>query len=299
MIAAANDIIPPDWPRWSTAKPSVVKPLTGGLTNQSFLIIAGNDRLVLRKNSAISEALDLNRSAEAAALRHAYKAGLCAPVIYCDPGHQYLVTRYIEGEPWCAGGADALKQLAQLVRSIHALPAIDTQLEIDDKVASYWRSIDDGADFYTALRALNPKLQRHIAIAKSLNDGVCLCHNDLLMANLIAVDNGNLYAIDWEYAAMGDPFYELAVIVEEYRLEKRQQQWLLAEYLNRPATQIDWQRLDHWRVIYGYLSVLWYAVQWCSGAMRQPHINDEIRDRASNLFALSSAILQLKKTKLF
>ncbi|WP_308364844.1 MULTISPECIES: phosphotransferase [unclassified Microbulbifer] len=125
-----------------------------------------------------------------------------------------------------------------------------------------------------------------------LEHRICLCHNDLLMANLIAVDNGNLYAIDWEYAAMGDPFYELAVIVEEYRLEKRQQQWLLAEYLHRPATQVDWQRLDHWRVIYGYLSVLWYAVQWCSGAMSQPHINDEIRDRASNLSALSSTICE-------
>jgi len=290
MSVTPPDIIPPDWQRWSASKPSVVRRLNGGLTNQSFLIAAGNNKLVLRKNSRISEALDLNRSAEAAALHHADRAGLCAPVIYCDPGRRYLVTRYIQGEPWCADGIGALKQLAQLVRSIHVLPAIDAQLEIDDKTASYWHSIDGGADFYTTLRALDPKLQRHIAIAKSLNDSVCLCHNDLLMENLIAVDNGNLYAIDWEYAAMGDPFYELAVIVEEYRMARRQQQCFLAEYLNRPVTEMDWQRLEHWRVIYGYLSVLWYAVQWCTGAMSQSHINNKIRDRASHLFALSSAI---------
>ncbi len=290
MSATPPDIIPHDWQHWSASRPSVVKQLTGGLTNQSFLITAGKNLLVLRKSSAISEALDLNRGGEAAALYHADKAGLCAPAVYCDPRHQYLVTRYIKGEPWSKDKDGALKQLAQLVRSIHALPAIDARLDIDDKVASYWRSIDERADFYKKLRTLEHEVQQHIAIAKSLNNGVYLCHNDLLATNLIAADNGNLYAIDWEYAAMGDPFYELAVIVEEYGLEKQEQQSLLSEYLNRPISETDWQRLDHWRVIYRYLSLLWYAVQWCTGTMIEPHINDEIRNRARDLSALSSAI---------
>lgn len=258
-------IIPPDWQRWSACKPTLVKPLTGGLTNQSFLIEANNERLVLRRNSAISEALDLNRNAEAAALRHAGKAGLCAPVIHCDPGHQYLVTRYIQGQPWRAGEVDALKQLAQMLRAIHELPAIDARLDIEDKVASYWRAIDGGADFYRELQAQGKKVQRHIAIAKSLSERVCLCHNDLLPANLIADERGNLYAIDWEYAAMGDPFHDLAVVVEENGLDKSQTQLILHEYLGRPAGSVDWQRLDHWRAIYRHLSMLWYAVQWSAG----------------------------------
>lgn len=284
----ASAIIPPDWPRWSAASPTVVKPLTGGLTNRSFLIEADSELLVLRRNSAISEALDLNREAEAAALRHADQAGLCAPVIYCDPNHQYLVTRYIQGQSRRVTEAESLKQLAQLLRRIHALPAIDAHLDVEDKIANYWRSIDEHADFYQELRALDQKLRRHIAIAQALNDGICLCHNDLLMANLITAGDGKLYAIDWEYAAMGDPFYELAVIVEEYGLEKLQQQLLLSEYLDRPTTQTDWQRLDHWRVIYGYLSLLWYAVQYSTGAMSRPGSSAEIIAKAGSLSALSS-----------
>ncbi|WP_346838137.1 choline kinase family protein [Microbulbifer sp. SAOS-129_SWC] len=284
------DIIPPDWQRWSATEPSLAGSLSGGLTNRSYLIVAGGEQLVLRRNSANSAALDINRSAESAALRRADNAGLCAPLIYCDPGHQYLVTRYIHGEPWRAAGAAALKQLVQLVRSIHALPAIDACLDIDDKVASYWRSIDEGADFYTELRALEQKVQRHIAGAKSLNNGACLCHNDLLMTNLIVAENEILYAIDWEYAAMGDPFYELAVIVEEHRLDKRQQELLLTEYLRRLTTQIDWQRLDHWRVIYRYLSVLWYAVQWCTGAMMERRVKNDIINNARSLFVLVSSV---------
>lgn len=276
MTVVSNDIIPADWQHWSATEPTVIRPLTGGLTNRSFLIDADDKLLVLRNNSPISEALDLNRAAEADALHLADKAGLCAPVIHCDSDHQYLVTRYIEGEPWSEDGENALKQLAQLLRNIHALPPIDTHLDIETKIASYWRSIDASAEFYKELQEIDEKAQRHIAVADSLSDGICLCHNDLLPANLITANNRKLYAIDWEYAAMGDPFYELAVIVEERGLVKQQQKLLLSEYLGRPATQTDWQRLDHWRIIYGYLSLLWYAIQWNTGTGNDPGIRDTI-----------------------
>ncbi|SHF26861.1 thiamine kinase [Microbulbifer donghaiensis] len=290
MSTSPTDIVPADWPHWSVFEPAVVQPLPGGLTNQSYLIVAGKEKWVLRKNSAISDALDLNRSAEVAALSHADKAGLCAPLIYCDPNHQYLVTRFVEGKPWRASGNGELKQLARLLRRIHALPAIDARLDAGAKAASYWQSIDERADFCEPLRALAQQAPQYIAAALDMSTGACLCHNDLLASNLIAGEDGNLYAVDWEYTAMGDPFYELAVIVEEYRLNKQRQQLLLAEYLNRPLSRQDWRRLDRWRVIYGYLTLLWYAVQWCTGAMHEPQINDEIRNRISSLSMRVSAI---------
>lgn len=283
MNHSSSDIIPADWGRWSASRPSVVRPLEGGLTNKSFLIAAGDDLLVLRKNSAISDALDLNRAAEAEALGLADNAGLCAPVIHCDPDHRYLVTRYIDGALWDSKDTDALQQLAALLRSIHALPSIDARLDLEQKIANYWRSIDSNAEFYTALRALAAKVKRHITQISASGGALCLCHNDLLKTNLIVSDNGRLHAIDWEYAAMGDPFYELAVIVEEYKLDTTQQQFLLSEYLLRAVTRHDWQRLDHWQIIYGYLSVLWYAVQWSGGAMTESRIKDRILNEADGL----------------
>ena len=290
MNAPKSAIIPPDWQRWSNAKPTVIRSLTGGLTNRNYLVVADRQHLVLRKNSAISVALDLNRSAETDALCHADKAGLCAPVIYSDPGHQYLVTRYIEGQQWSCAGQSELGRLAQLLRRIHALPAIEARLDIETKVANYWRSIDEAADFYRELCLLDRNIRPHIASAHSMSDGACLCHNDLLPANLVAAVDGNLYAIDWEYAATGDPFYELAVIVEEYGLERRQRDWLLSNYLNRVVEEAERQRLEHWQLIYGYLSTLWYAVQWCTGAMADASIQDDIKRKIRNLSALSSSV---------
>ena len=286
----SSDIIPADWARWSASRPSVVRPLEGGLTNRSFLIASEEDLLVLRKNSPISDALDLNRAAEAEALRLADKAGLCAPLIHCDPGHGYLVTRYIEGALWDSESAGALQQLAALLRSIHDLPSIDARLDLEQKIARYWQSIDSSAEFYAALSDLAARVERHITQVSELGGTVCLCHNDLLKTNLIVSDNGCLHAIDWEYAATGDPFYELAVIVEEYELGTTQQRLLLAEYLLRPVKPLDWQRLGHWRVIYRYLSVLWYAVQWTGGAMTDSTIKDRIFNEAKGLSKSASEI---------
>ncbi|WP_444884306.1 phosphotransferase family protein [Microbulbifer sp. PSTR4-B] len=76
----------------------------------------------------------------------------------------------------------------------------------------------------------------------------------LSTGNLITEKTGRLYAIDWEYAAMGDRFYDLAVIIEEHQLNRIQQQSLLELYLRcNPAG-------GHWRRVYKYQNLLWYAV---------------------------------------
>lgn len=292
MDLPSNDIIPADWSQWSATQPTVIGPLLGGLTNQSFLISANNSVLVLRLNSAISTALDLNREAEAQALQLASAAKITAEVVYCDPHYHYLITRHLAGKSFLPT-AQGLTQLAKLLQKIHQLPAIDAVLDINAKVASYWRAINPQLAFIPALKTLDTKIHQHIASAEKLSSGLCLCHNDLLVDNLIVIEssndndnnnnNGKLFAIDWEYAAMADCFYELSVIVEGHGLNPSQQKSLLMSYLERPASEHDWQRLYHWRVIYNYFTLLWYVVQFSTGAMVGPSIEQQINQQIEHL----------------
>lgn len=267
MADLPSDIIPADWQRWSSAQPTLLRPLGGGLTNSNYLLRAGERKLVLRHNSPISSALDLDRAAEVSALQVADRARLCAPLVHADPAHKYLVTEYLEGHAFRHKDETALSRLAALVRNIHALPAIDAKLDIRSKAERYWQAIDNDAEFFRSLSPIRQSVEVHINQAASLCCGLKLCHNDLIAANLIATNSDGLYAIDWEYAAMGDAFYELAVIVEEHQLSESARQQLLEHYLSREAGQDDRQRLQHWRVVYRYLTMLWYAVQYCNGAM--------------------------------
>lgn len=261
MSAEAEKLLASEWQKWSDIPPQLIRPLTGGLTNRSFLLTVGGERLVLRVNASNSRALDLDRAAEADALRRASARGLCAPLVYIDPEHRYLLTRFIEGVSLDLNHPRALVQIAELLRQIHQLPPTSTQLDIAAKANRYWQSIDHAAPFFQPLSKLHASMQSLLQQHNADPEAYRLCHNDLLPDNCILDASGKLRAIDWEYAAVGDPFFDLATVTRGYRLDRRQQQALLTNYLQRPASETDQHRLAHWQRVYRYLSVLWYAVQ--------------------------------------
>ncbi|CAA0090612.1 Thiamine kinase [Zhongshania aliphaticivorans] len=282
MMSRQSAIIPADWHLWSREKPSLIRPLLGGLTNKSYLISADGVDMVLRENSALSAALNLDRKVESQVMRSADSAELCAPLVHYDAQNQYMVSRYVQGGDWQADNA-GLQSLAQLLQRIHSLPAVEGYLDINVKAEHYWSEINIGEEFYDDLKKLSSQVIPHIKQAEKLNTACCVCHNDLLLENLIVSDDGCLYAIDWEYAAMGDAFYELAVIVEGHSLDEGKQQLLLSKYLQRSLLSKDWQRLYHWRIIYCYLTVLWYAVQFSVDPMGAKTGSDNIVEQIQAL----------------
>ena len=263
-----------DWPAWCRRQPRVVRQLKGGRTNDSYLLQAGHRHYVLRINSSSSDALDLDRSAEISAFNTAAKAGIGAQLVYCDPRQHYLVTRYIAGRQWrstdlCVDGG--VERLASLVRAIHHLEPVGKVLDIRHKAENYWAHLPQNATLAEQLSALRPQVEVHIAAAEQHNSGLLLCHNDLLAENLIVGDKARLYAIDWEYAALGDPYFDLAVIVEEHGLDNRLIERLLSAYHGSDRLADYNRRLYHHRVIYCYVTLLWYGVKYS----RQPDADIE------------------------
>ena len=55
------------------------------------------------------------------------------------------------------------------------------------------------------------------------------CHNDLLNANFID-DGARIRIIDWEYAGMGDPFFDLGNFSINHELTPDEDEILLAAY---------------------------------------------------------------------
>ena len=82
----------------------------------------------------------------------------------------------------------------------------------------------------------------------------CLCHNDLNSANII--EGQGLTLIDWEYAAIGDPLFDLATIAEHHQYDASLTKVLLDAYFN-PASDEVTDRLKKYRVLYRCLLVLW------------------------------------------
>ena len=70
------------------------------------------------------------------------------------------------------------------------------------------------------------------------------CHNDLLAANFIAGEQ-HLWIVDWEYAGMGDRYFDLANFAVNNELDDGGEAGTARVLLRRAARRRDgWRRCD-------------------------------------------------------
>ena len=138
--------------------------------------------------------------------------------------------------------------LALLLRSLHALPAVGRAFKPLKAAGRYARQIgtvDAG------------KLFERAALAHTLIEPYTpvLCHNDLFCENIIECDG--LTLIDWEYAGPGDPFFDLAIVVQHHGLKAGPAGHLLWAYLQHEPRRADHERLAKQCRFYQALLDLW------------------------------------------
>ncbi len=85
------------------------------------------------------------------------------------------------------------------------------------------------------------------------------CHNDLLNANFID-DGSRIRIVDWEYAGMGDPFFDLGNFSINHELTPDEDALLLAAYDGevRPSRLA---RLTLMRVVSDFREAMWGVLQ--------------------------------------
>ena len=85
------------------------------------------------------------------------------------------------------------------------------------------------------------------------------CHNDLLAANVID-DGARLRIVDWEYAGMGDPFFDLANFSVNVELDEGGRAALLAAYFGE-ARESDLATVELMRFMSDFREAMWGVVQ--------------------------------------
>lgn len=219
-------------PMWRGARDLKTSPLGGGITNQNFRVDVGGESFVLRIGGADTELLGINRQHEWAANTAAARIGIAPEVVYLIEPEGYLVTRFLTARPLPRNEMsqpENIWRVAAALRRIHALPSILGTF-------SPFRTVEDSAaiaeryhvPFPTNFEWLTRRI-REIEGALARDPFTpCPCHNDLLNENFL--DDGNIRIIDWEYAGMGDPAFDLANFAAHHQLNDEQDQLLLEDY---------------------------------------------------------------------
>ena len=173
-------------------------------------------RIRLRATRSGSEALEQ----ELAAWQPASANGLAPQVVYTD--HIALVIcRRIEPAMKPVPAAT----LGALCRDIHALPVTLPRLSLQTEIDTYLRALPR-AQQCEWQRAMH---ERHVGEALTLleRDTTTFCHNDLTEGNLMS-DGDRLVAIDWEYAAMGSRYFDIAIAAGSRTLPEQREMYQAA-----------------------------------------------------------------------
>jgi len=277
--------------RWQPAAlgpAQLVCELKGGLSNHNLLFHCAQQWLVLRLDRIDTRLNRLDRELEYRIMRDAARAGLAPRPRYLDSRRGVLVHDYV-GElpatvralperhrpqtPGRRGGRPAVSAmtthsaLAALLRAIHRLPPRAPRLQLAAQLAHY-QSIATQA---TPLEAADAALARSAGYCAAKLDRdsgePVLCHNDLLWANRVW-HQGRLLALDWEYAASGSRWFDLAVASSEQ--PEAAALGLLEAYLGRPSAAWERELLRCGRCLHAYLSWLWQRANTPRDAMCRP-----------------------------
>jgi thiamine kinase-like enzyme len=245
----------------------------GGLSNDNFLLSAGDEALVLRLDGIDPAVNSLDRRAEQRILGVAAGAGIAPTPRFAAPEAGILVTRYLSPDPE-AHGASA-RDLAALLRNIHALDAPAPALELAPRLERYRASVTAASASHELLRpALTREMQATAEALDALPGNAVLCHNDLSPGNLLT-HKGRLIALDWEYAARGSRWLDIATAARQWApADDAAGENLLEQYLQRPARQAERECFLRAGALAAYLESLWLAANGREGPAAPEHWRD-------------------------
>jgi len=239
--------------------------LSGGITNRNFLITAAgtSERYVIRLAGNDTHLLGISREVEHAATVAAAGVGIGPEVTAFIRPEGYLVTRFIDGRPVSLEEVRQpamLRRVADSVRRVHGGPAIPG-LFVPLRIVEAYLALATSRGVpqpvaWDEAHAAGRRIERAL-----LDSPIDLrpCHNDLLNANFID-DGERIRIVDWEYAGMGDPFFDLGNFSVNHDLTPVEDAILLEAYEGevRPSRLA---RLALMRVVSDFREAMWGVLQ--------------------------------------
>ena len=194
---------------------------------------------MLRVGGKGTRLLGIDRGREHTCTAIAAQVGVGAEVIHFLASEDALVTRFITGNgitPETAAQPATLRRIVNSMQRYHKGPAFPGTFSPFDTVRDYHKkALERGVTFPESLPqvyALMAQIEEAIGPLHQPTP----CHNDLLASNFID-DGRNIWILDWEYAAMGDIFFDLGNFAVNQTLDDEQCAELLRYYFGeaRPA----------------------------------------------------------------
>ena len=251
---------------WKGERP-VVSQLSGGLTNENYLVEARGHRYVMRIPGRSTELLSIDRANEVFNTKAAASAGIGPRVLEHVPGLDILVLEFIPGRTMSAKTLQSKEmpaRMAESFRRLHASPRFLKDFNMFRLIEDYLGIVDGHGvtipDGYSDWLPTIARIEHAVAVGALPS---APCHNDLLCENFI--DDGEaLRIVDYELSGNNDPCFDLGNTAQEAEFDQDQRAALCTAYFGRQNAQEFTRQLARMK-LFALMSdvgwTLWGAIQ--------------------------------------
>jgi thiamine kinase-like enzyme len=200
-----------------------ITPLSGGLTNENYLVEAGDTKCVMRLPGQSTELLSIDRANEVFNTKAAATTGVGPKVLEHVAGVDVMVLEFIPGPTMSAKALQSPRMAARMAQSFHRLHAAPRFLQDFDMfrlIEHYLRIVGEHevtipADYREWLPTVGD-IERAVRTAALPS---APCHNDLLCENFID-DGAALRIVDYELSGNNDPCFDLGNTAQEAEFDQ-------------------------------------------------------------------------------
>lgn len=256
------------------APPEIVTHLTRGTTHRAVKVCgptaSGSRCFVIRYASRDPATLAMPPEHERRVMQQAYSMGLAPRLVHWYDNARVTVSEFIDGHMDTPEPA----LLGQTLRRIHGLPIKADPISLSNHLQRYTsHAIERGVAPEQLIDPNFEPLARAISLLES--SAPVLCHNDLGRGNLI-ITGEQAVVIDWEYAAMGNRYFDLAAATAGW--PELDPGAVIAAAIPRDFSPMEWQAALG---VYAALEWNWYQA---SGLPMPEHLSaDALVERLNSL----------------
>jgi len=244
-------------------RPLSISPLSGGLTNENYLVELEGTKYVMRLPGKSTEMLSIDRENEVFNTIAAASTGIGPRVLEHVPGVDVMVLEFIPGPTMSAKTLQSPRMMARMAQSfhrLHAAPRFLHDFNMFRLIDQYLRIVDEnGVPIPDGYRDWLPnvgQIERAVEVAGLVE---VPCHNDLLCENFID-DGAALRIVDYELSGNNDPCFDLGNTAQEAEFDQEMRATLCEAYFgNRDPRQLA--RMNLFALMSDVGWTLWGAIQ--------------------------------------
>ncbi|MCF7925499.1 MAG: phosphotransferase family protein, partial [Candidatus Izimaplasma sp.] len=228
---------------------NVVRALPDGRSNVLFVMACNAQHYTVRLPGEESHHF-IDRKHESIALEAAISLNITPKLYYFNKTSGLKIADYIPGHTLNKNVTDEeLKQLANVLHQLHQINDVnispfEPQTTFDRLLKEYnqFQQTDTWpTTFFKRLMTNNPKIKHKTLI-----------HGDINPANILIDTKNKLWLLDFEYAKVYDPLYDIACMGSINMTVAKK---LLLLYFGHPPTQEELTKLYYYRILQ---TILWY-----------------------------------------